>query len=304
MSELKPSWSESRELGQEFARGMRGPMRWSLLASIAVILAIGAYFFIKAQGIAETRGELGSQSAASPSSPLPSDFADLCLLAQFMSIESLGQRVSALTDAAAKAGRAISWEQTKDGGILRVSWSDQLAKEDHEMGIELVRTPNAAALPDCSNAKEGAVATRINMDGEILSGLQVGVLLQQALPQKSTADAISSSKRSGNIEASQSAILSKDVQIKDPWDRIAIIHQWAEYDENCRGGSGDDPATQRACDAREAIGPQVNAAGYCLGTQDDPSEADMYWHRCNDRSLRFDGAAKRTEQPEQNVSGM
>jgi hypothetical protein len=80
-------------------------------------------------------------------------------------------------------------------------------------------------------------------------------------------------------------VLSASVALPDPLS-IPIIAQYEQLNETCRGGSGDEPATMKACDDREALYPKVSAQGYCYGTLDDPDEASKNWHRCGPRSLR------------------
>ena len=57
-AERKASWAERWAIGQEFGKGLRGSMRLWFIASVAVILLIGTYFFGKAASLAESRGEL------------------------------------------------------------------------------------------------------------------------------------------------------------------------------------------------------------------------------------------------------
>lgn len=66
----------------------------------------------------------------------------------------------------------------------------------------------------------------------------------------------------------------------------ASIDQWKALNSQCRGGSGDDPATQRACDQRDALTRKLGEAGWCFGHKDDPDAAAYQWHRCTPSSLR------------------
>ena len=66
----------------------------------------------------------------------------------------------------------------------------------------------------------------------------------------------------------------------------ASIDQWKALNSQCRGGSGDDPATQQACDQRDALTRQLAKAGWCFGRKDDPDAASYQWHRCTAKSLR------------------
>lgn len=43
-------------------------------------------------------------------------------------------------------------------------------------------------------------------------------------------------------------------------DLIAVYNS---LNEGCRGGHGDDPSTDRACDARNIISRSLTKAGYC-----------------------------------------
>lgn len=64
------------------------------------------------------------------------------------------------------------------------------------------------------------------------------------------------------------------------------IDHWKALNSQCRGGSGDDPATQLACDRRDALTRQLSKAGWCFGRKDDPDAAAYRWHRCTAKSLR------------------
>lgn len=66
----------------------------------------------------------------------------------------------------------------------------------------------------------------------------------------------------------------------------APIERWKALNSQCRGGSGDDPATQRACDQRDALTRKLGEAGWCFGRKDDPDAAAYQWHRCTPSSLR------------------
>ncbi|WP_448954543.1 hypothetical protein [Labrys neptuniae] len=68
----------------------------------------------------------------------------------------------------------------------------------------------------------------------------------------------------------------------------AAIRQWQALNSQYRGGSGDDPATQRACDQRDTLTRQLDKAGWCFGRKDDPDAAAYRWHRCTPASLRPD----------------
>lgn len=49
--------------------------------------------------------------------------------------------------------------------------------------------------------------------------------------------------------------------------------------ETCRGGSGDSPATQRACAERDSYVEKLRSRGWCYGTEEQ-TEADKTWQLC------------------------
>jgi len=53
-------------------------------------------------------------------------------------------------------------------------------------------------------------------------------------------------------------------------DMIAVYNS---LDEGCRGGHGDDPATDRACDARNIISKSLRKDGYCY-------QLETGWNKC------------------------
>jgi len=56
----------------------------------------------------------------------------------------------------------------------------------------------------------------------------------------------------------------------------ALLRQEGALNEKCRDGSGDDPATQRACSARDQAVQTLKARGWHFGTPDQ-IEADKQW---------------------------
>ncbi|TPI27106.1 hypothetical protein FJW07_31510 [Mesorhizobium sp. B3-1-9] len=63
-----------------------------------------------------------------------------------------------------------------------------------------------------------------------------------------------------------------------------LIGQWQVADENCRGGSGDDPKTEKACSARDALARQLETAKWCYG-KNGQSRYQYKWHRCGKGSI-------------------
>lgn len=64
-----------------------------------------------------------------------------------------------------------------------------------------------------------------------------------------------------------------------------MIAEWTRLNSLCRGGSGDNPATMKACGERDALTPRIEAAGWCYG-QNGQSGYQYQWHACTARSLR------------------
>lgn len=62
-----------------------------------------------------------------------------------------------------------------------------------------------------------------------------------------------------------------DVSVPD------LIGQWAQLNEDCRGGSGDDPKTWKKCEKRSAISERLESVGYCYSAD---SNAASSWRRC------------------------
>lgn len=78
----------------------------------------------------------------------------------------------------------------------------------------------------------------------------------------------------GLISSSQNAIG------KSPPEDVALLMVKVDtLNDKCRGGSGDDPATARACDEREAALAEIKAKNWCWGN-DGQVGADRVWERC------------------------
>lgn len=60
-----------------------------------------------------------------------------------------------------------------------------------------------------------------------------------------------------------------------------LLKTEAQLNDKCRGGSGDSPATQKACDQRDAIVTKLQKLGWCFGNGDpNQIEADKVWQKC------------------------
>jgi len=68
-------------------------------------------------------------------------------------------------------------------------------------------------------------------------------------------------------------------------DPAGMLNRWQFLNEGCRGGSGNDEATWRACDAREHTQQSLSAAGWCYGRIGEYGY-QMNWHRCGTNSVK------------------
>ena len=69
------------------------------------------------------------------------------------------------------------------------------------------------------------------------------------------------------------------MELVPPTEVALLIGKEESLNDKCRGGSGDDPATARACDEREAILAEIKAKNWCWGN-DGQVGADRVWERC------------------------
>lgn len=65
----------------------------------------------------------------------------------------------------------------------------------------------------------------------------------------------------------------------------ALLSAWAVENEACRGGSGDEASTWKACERREHVSAQLGRLGLCYGREGEPGYMSD-WHRCGPGSLR------------------
>lgn len=102
----------------------------------------------------------------------------------------------------------------------------------------------------------------------------------QAMMQKALADLqTKAAAAQADIEKAAAQIPAADAAIVIPESIKALTSQWQTLNESCRGGSGDNPATQKACDQRETVYTQIRAANWCWGHKDDDG-ASRTWVQC------------------------
>lgn len=64
-----------------------------------------------------------------------------------------------------------------------------------------------------------------------------------------------------------------------------MLARWHQQNDKCRGGSGNEADTWKACDARDYTDIALQSAGWCYGREGDYGY-QMNWHRCDAKSLR------------------
>lgn len=67
-----------------------------------------------------------------------------------------------------------------------------------------------------------------------------------------------------------------------PQDVAQLMAQEEMLNDKCRGGSGDNKATPKACDERDVILKKIKAANWCWG-HDGQIGADRAWERCQSK---------------------
>ena len=65
-----------------------------------------------------------------------------------------------------------------------------------------------------------------------------------------------------------------------------LIELWEEANSVCRGANGGDVKVAAACLSRSVYGAALNERNWCFGMEDQAG-AEMAWHECEARSLRF-----------------
>jgi hypothetical protein len=79
------------------------------------------------------------------------------------------------------------------------------------------------------------------------------------------------------LSAAPAAVLA--AQAKVPANIAALIKTEDKLNDKCRGGSGDDPATMKACDQREKYVKKLEKLGWCWGHAGQ-IDADRTWEKC------------------------
>jgi len=69
---------------------------------------------------------------------------------------------------------------------------------------------------------------------------------------------------------------------KPPKDVASLIAKEEQLNDKCRGGSGDDPSTTKACDQRDGLFKQIEAKNWCWG-KEGQLEYQKKWQKCASR---------------------
>lgn len=93
-------------------------------------------------------------------------------------------------------------------------------------------------------------------------------------------------QRAGVILSETSEVIQTDKGVSQP---VRLISQWTEQNSVCRGGSGDSPATNMACERREAISEKLQTAGWCYGREGEYGY-QVRWHACEATSYTQESA--------------
>lgn len=78
----------------------------------------------------------------------------------------------------------------------------------------------------------------------------------------------------------------------------ALLARWADENEACRGGSGDDPATDKACVARNATDAELKQAGWCYG-ENAAYGYQSEWRPCGSPRFASQAEAEAAAQADQ-----
>lgn len=65
-----------------------------------------------------------------------------------------------------------------------------------------------------------------------------------------------------------------------------LVESWADAEEGCRGGFGNDPETYKACERREELVKKLSGMGMCYG-KEWQSTSEFDWHKCEKSSIRY-----------------
>lgn len=79
--------------------------------------------------------------------------------------------------------------------------------------------------------------------------------------------------------------LKSPLNISDSKKQNGLVENWHQANENCNGGSGNDPNTEKACDKRYNLTLKLNKIGWCFGREDEVG-SQYQWHACEINSIK------------------
>ena len=142
----------------------------------------------------------------------------------------------------------------------------------------------------CSNYARGVLSALLFMTNEtgehfcgderLLNNLTLTTLLNERLEsdfklRRKMAAAVMADALDSKMSC-DAAPLASDTPPKD----VALLIAQAEtLNDKCRGGSGDDPATEKACGERDVVFRKIKAKNWCWG-HDGQVGSDRTWERC------------------------
>ncbi|SDR33851.1 hypothetical protein [Pseudovibrio sp. Tun.PSC04-5.I4] len=88
--------------------------------------------------------------------------------------------------------------------------------------------------------------------------------------------------QTGLISSENSTVLKRDRKATKP---VSVIEQWHEENGACRGGIGDEPATEAACIRREILEDKLSLIDWCYGKKNEYGYQHQ-WHKCTYQSYR------------------
>lgn len=156
---------------------------WTLLAcSLAIAIFVIKPLFRSNEPVDPTMVAEGEQAAPQADVAAAAiEFEQLCMLGVFDKPQPLNHPASALFGSARAAGSQVSWEPTAQGAIGRVQRIDPLTRTEQNIAIEFVKTADATIVANCKDVRQGVIATRMSIDGNVSEGFAAAVLLQSLL---------------------------------------------------------------------------------------------------------------------------
>lgn len=130
--------------------------------------------------------------------------------------------------------------------------------------------PVIAFAEDCRvTTRSGSkiVSCRVLVDGRTCKGSDCSEATILFIDNNETGDRYASKNGGGSFTQNNKPCLVGNgievclVEISDPSSVAKLRQEFNDLNNRCRGGSGDNPRTQEACDKRDAVFKQLKARG-------------------------------------------